>query len=274
MTLWICATCAVEYPEADTAPERCPICEDERQFVPRSGQTWASLEGLSDRGYRLEVEELESRLFGITAQPSVGINQTALLVQTDAGNLLWDPTGFVDEAGAARVRELGGAAAIVASHPHMYGAQVSWSRALGGVPVLVSAADSSWVQRQDAVIRTWSREFEILPGVTLRSVGGHFPGSAVAYWSEGADGHGVCLAGDTLFPNPDGTSVSFMRSYPNLIPLSAAVVDRVAGSMVDHPFDRVYGNFGNTIGADARGIIRRSAERYIGWVRGEFDHLT
>lgn len=274
MSLWICAACAVEQPESDDAPERCLICQDERQFVPKSGQAWASLEVLREQNYRLDIEEIEPQLFGITANPGVGINQTALLVRTDAGNLLWDPTGYVDEAAASRVRELGGAAVIVASHPHMYGAQVSWSRALGGVPVLVSAADSSWVQRQDAVIQVWSGELEILPGVSLRAVGGHFPGSAVAYWTKGAGGRGVCLAGDTLFPNPNGTSVSFMRSFPNLIPLSAAVVDRVASTIIDRPFDRVYGNFANVIEADARAVIRRSADRYMGWVRGDFDHLT
>lgn len=274
MPHWGCAACAVEYPPADAPPVACPICQDERQFVPRSGQRWFSLEGLHESGTRLVVDELEPGLFGITPTPDVGINQTGTLVCTNAGNLLWDPPGFVDDEGAARVRELGGAVAIVASHPHMYGAQVSWSEALGGVPVLVAAADRHWVQREHDCIRSFAGDLEVLPGITIRAVGGHFPGSLVAYWSAGADGRGVLLAGDTIYPVPSGQWVTFMRSFPNLIPMSAAVVDRVAESITAHPFDRVYGNFGNTIETDARAVVRRSADRYMAWVRGDFDALT
>jgi hypothetical protein len=39
-------------------------------------------------------------------------------------------------------------------------------------------------------------------------------------------------------------------------------------------FDRLYDNFGKTVDTDARAAVRRSADRYIGWVRGDFDHLT
>ena len=31
----LCKTCGTSY---DAQPERCPICEDERQYVPASGQ--------------------------------------------------------------------------------------------------------------------------------------------------------------------------------------------------------------------------------------------
>ena len=51
--------------------------------------------------------------------------------------------------------------------------------------------------------------------------------------------------------NPDGTA-SFMRSYPNRIPLSAAVVQRLANATDALTFDRLYNNFGAIIDADAR----------------------
>jgi hypothetical protein len=271
MSFWICATCAVEHAER---VEVCAICADERQWVPAEGQRWTTLEELAAEGRRVEVAELEPDLFGITATPKAGIGQTAKLVRTPSGNLLWDPIGFVDAEGVARVRELGGAAAIVASHPHMFGVQVEWSRALGGVPVLVAEADRGWVARPDPVIETWSGTVEVLPGITLTQPGGHFPGSAVAHWSAGADGRGVLLSGDTVFANPDRTSVAFLRSYPNHIPLSAAVVERVTRALEEFAFDRLYGNFAIRIDADARAVVRRSADRHIGWVRGDFDHLT
>ena len=90
----------------------------------------------------------------------------------------------------------------------------------------------------------------------------------------GADGKGVLLAGDAIFPNPNGTSVSFMRSYPNLLPLSAAVVERVANTALALRFDRLYNNFGRVAPEDARAIVRASADRYIAWVRGDHDELT
>jgi Metallo-beta-lactamase superfamily len=270
MEFWICATCAVEH--ADRVGV-CAICADERQWVPADGQRWTTLPELAAAGTRVDVTELEPDLFGITATQKVGIGQTAKLVRTPSGNLLWDPIGFLDDDGVARIRALGDVAAIVASHPHMYGVQVEWSRALGGVPVLVSEADEKWVARPDPVIRTWSGRIEVVPGVTLTQPGGHFPGSAVAHWA-GADGRGVLLSGDTVFANPDRRTVAFMRSYPNHLPLSAAVTERVARALEEFDFDRLYGNFATRIDADARAVVRRSADRHIGWVRGDFDHLT
>ena len=110
--------------------------------------------------------------------------------------------------------------------------------------------------------------------MTLSQPGGHFPGSAVAHWQAGAEGRGVLLTGDTIFANPDRTSVSFMRSYPNRLPLSGAVVKRVADHVDRFEYDRLYGNFDNAIDADAKAIVHRSAERHAAWVNGDFDHLT
>ena len=271
MSFWICATCAVEHAEQ---AEVCAICADERQWVPADGQRWTTLNEMTDAGYRTEFGELEPDLWAISSRPDAGIGQQSKLVRTDAGSLLFDPIGFLDEPAVRGILDIGPVVAIVASHPHMYGVQVEWSRALGGVPVLVAEKDSEWVARPDAAIQTWSGELEILPGVTLTQPGGHFPGSAVVHWAAGADGNGVLLSSDTIFANPDRVSVSFMRSFPNRLPLSGAVVDRIATHVERFEFGRLYGNFDNVIPADAREIVRRSANRHIGWVRGDFDHLT
>ena len=39
-------------------------------------------------------------------------------------------------------------------------------------------------------------------------------------------------------------------------------------------FDRLYDNFGRTISAGAAAAVSRSAARYTGWIRGDFDQLT
>lgn len=273
MTGWICRTCAVEQPESTEPPDACAICSDERQYVRPGGQRWTTLEELRAAGHRGRLSEVEPGLLGITVEPQVGIGQRSLLVATPAGNLLWDPVGYVDDELEAEVRAVGGLAAIAASHPHMYGAQVAWSHRFDGVPVWVAAADRSWVQRDDPVIRSFDDEVEVLPGVRLVRIGGHFPGSAVARLT-GADGRGVLLTGDTVAGTPDEHWVSFLRSFPNKIPLSAAVVETVAERVVALDFDRLYDNVGGRVGADAASWVRRSAERYVGWVRGDFDHLT
>lgn len=269
--MWICATCAVEHSRTD---DGCAICADERQWLPPAGQQWTTLEELASSGHEVRVRELEPDLFGLTVEPEVGIGQQAHLVHTPAGALLWDPTGYVDDSAVRRVRELGDVVAIATSHPHMFGVQVEWSRRLGGVPVLVAAADLQWVARPDPVVRTWSGTAEVLPGVTLVQLGGHFPGSAVAHWTAGAGGRGVLLAGDTIPTNPDRTSVTFMRSFPNRIPLSAGVVEQISRAVEVLPFDRLYDNFGGTLAAGARATVRRSADRYTGWVSGAFDAST
>jgi hypothetical protein len=84
----------------------------------------------------------------------------------------------------------------------------------------------------------------------------------------------VLLSADTIQANPDRETVTFMRSYPNRIPLSAAVVERITRDVEPLAFDRLYDNFGKPIDADARAAIRTSADRYAGWLRGDFDGDT
>lgn len=271
MDFWICATCGVEHARDGDV---CSICADERQWVPPSGQRWTTLAELAGSGRRIAVTELEPHLYGITSEPKVGIGQQSKLLCTPAGCVLWDPIGYLDDAAVLSVRQRGKVVAVAASHPHMFGVQVEWSRALGGAPVWVAVPDWGWVARPDPVIRPWSGTVDLLPGVTLVQVGGHFPGSAVLHWAGGAGGKGVLLGSDTIFANPDRGSVSFMRSFPNRIPLSPAVVERLVEHIGRFDYDRLYGNFADVIECDAQGVVRRSADRHIDWVRGTFDDQT
>jgi hypothetical protein len=270
-SVWICATCGVEHAEPVGT---CPICADERQWVPADGQRWTTLAELTAAGHRVRVNELEPDLLGLTVEPKVGIGQQSHLVTTPAGSLLWDLADYIDDAAVARIRERGPVLAIASSHPHMFGVQVQWSRALGGVPVLVCEPQLEWVQRPDPAIQSWRERVELAPGLTLLEVGGHFAGSSVVHWEAGADGRGVLLTSDTIHANPDRATVTFLRSYPNRIPLSRAVVERITSVVEPLGFDRLYDNFGRMIDGDAAGAVRRSADRYVGWVTGAHDDLT
>src|SRR6202012_3004994 len=115
------------------------------------------------------------------------------LVTTPQGSLLWDPVGFVDDAAAERVRAEGEVLAIASRHPHMFGAQVEGSRALGGAPILVSEPQLDWVARPDDAIKAWRGRHELAPGLALVELGGHFAGSSVVHWAAGGDGGGVLL---------------------------------------------------------------------------------
>ena len=79
---------------------------------------------------------------------------------------------------------------------------------------------------------------------------------------------------DTIHANPDRATVTFLRSYPNRIPLSPAVAQRITRAVTQLPFDRLYDNFGRAIEADAAAAVSRSADRYSAWAQGDFDQLT
>ena len=84
----------------------------------------------------------------------------------------------------------------------------------------------------------------------------------------------MLLTGDTVLVTPDQHWVAFQRSYPNHLPLSAAVVQTVAARVHALDVDRLYDNFGGRVAADGAACVARSAERHVRWVRGDFDHLT
>jgi len=235
------------------------VCADERQYCAPSGQRWLTLGDLR-AAHRTELRELEPGLYGIGATPGFAIGQRALLVRTAAGNLLWDCISLIDEAVIGAVRALGGLTAIAISHPHFYSSMVEWSREFGRIPVYLHAADRGWVMRPDPAIVFWDGESRpVLPGLTLVRCGGHFPGSCVLHWDRGA-----LLSGDTIAVVADRKHVSFMYSYPNLVPLSAAAVRAVVGAVRPYDYNRIYGGWwGRVIPADARAAVERSAERYL-----------
>jgi hypothetical protein len=69
---------------------------------------------------------------------------------------------------------------------------------------------------------------------------------------------------------PDRDWVSFMYSYPNLIPLPAREVERIRSVLETLTFDRIYGAWWHTIvDPDARAKALRSADRYVDALAGK-----
>jgi hypothetical protein len=263
VTAWICVTCGVGYPDTPDPPDACPICLDERQYVGHAGQRWLAPGALSDR-HRADVRELEPGLTGLGMNPSFAIGQRALLVQTPRGGLLWDCIPLLDDELETAVRARGGLAAIAISHPHYYATMVSWADRFE-VDVHLHAADRAWAVRPSRRLRFWDGEqHEVAPGVTLLRLGGHFAGATVAHWAAGAAGRGALLSGDVVQVVADRAWVSFMRSYPNLIPLPATRVREIARRLAAWRFERIYGAWWDRV-VDEQGAVavQRSAQRYI-----------
>jgi len=66
----------------------------------------------------------------------------------------------------------------------------------------------------------------------------------------------------------DRRYVSFMYSFPNLIPLSPAIVADIADKLRPYPYERIYGAWpGRVVLIDGPGSVERSVERYLRNVR-------
>ena len=261
---WTCRTCGGQYPPAPEPPGGCRVCLDYRQYVPPSGQAWVRREELVAAGQGYDLRELEPGLTGLRCEPQLGIGPVGYLVPSAAGNLLWDCPSHVDDAIAAEVGRRGGIAAISASHPHFYGAMADWSRVFDA-PIRLPAADREWVLTPSSSIEAWEGSAELLPGLTAHQCGGHFPGSSVLHWPAGAGGRGALFTGDTIMVAADRRWVSFLRSYPNHLPLPAAEVRRILATVEPLAFDRIYGNPGweKVIGSGAKAAVERSGARYL-----------
>jgi glyoxylase-like metal-dependent hydrolase (beta-lactamase superfamily II) len=271
MDNYLCVTCGTQYPAGEKPPEACLICKDERQYVNPEGQQWTTLAALAGH-HTNTVTTIAPGLSTISTTPRVGIGERAYLLQTAHGNVLWDCIAYLDDASVRALQSRGGVSAIAISHPHFYTTMVSWSRALGNIPIHLHAANREWIMRPDEVVQFWEGEtLELLPGVTLLRCGGHFPGSTVLHWQDvrtDSEGAGALFTGDTISIAADPRWATFMYSYPNSIPLDERTVRHIADVVEPLPFSTLYDGWGVAEG-DAKDVVRRSAERYISHLRGK-----
>ena len=268
MPCFICTACGTQYPPSAEPPAQCRICEEERQYVPPRGQSWTTLEALQV-GQLNAFREYEPGIIGIGTQPGFAIGQRALLVRSAGGNVLWDCISLLDAATVTLIKSLGGIQAMAISHPHFYTTMVEWARAFDA-PVYVHAADSEWISRPDPAIKPWDGDtLKLWDGVTLIRCGGHFPGGSVLHWAGGAGGRGVICSGDILTVTTDRKWLSFMRSYPNFIPLSALTVQAIGAALAPYSFDVIYGHyFDRVIPRNAKAVLEKSVARYVAAVNG------
>jgi hypothetical protein len=211
-------------------------------------------------GHRNRVEEVEPGLLGVGTEPDFAIGQRALCV----GPLMWDCISLVDDDTADRLTAVRRIEVIAVSHPHYYASMADWAERLGA-RILLHEGDREHIMRPSPRLDLWGGEsLALADGLELIRLGGHFDGGTVCLWRDGAEGRGALLAGDVITVVPDRRWVSFMWSYPNLIPLPASEIRRIRTRVQDLSFDRLYGAWWDrVVDHDARARVLHSADRYI-----------
>ncbi|MEW5289828.1 MULTISPECIES: MBL fold metallo-hydrolase [Erwinia] len=260
----LCKTCGTSFETTDTPPEHCNICEDERQYVPATGQEWVTYDALCAT-HTNKWKQHNDSLFSISTVPDFAIGQRAFILRTPQGNILWDCIATLDDATKMLITSLGGLKAIAISHPHYYSTMQDWAEEFNA-PIYLHASDRQWVMRDSRWITFWQGDtLQLTRDVRVIRVGGHFDGGCVLHW---ARDDGAVLSGDIIQVTPGARGVSFMWSYPNLLPLPATTVSDITRRLSSVKFKKLYGAFeGDDVTENADDIVRRSGEKYISCLR-------
>ena len=257
----ICTACGTQYQQTSPANAECPICTDDRQYVPETGQGWTNLEELQNN-YGIIVKALKENLYELKMAPSFAIGQRALLVLAPQGNILWDCISLLNEPTLDFIKNKGGLQAVAISHPHYYTTMNEWSKAFD-CPIYIHKNDEQWVFNKGEHVSLWSgNEKELWDGMKLINVGGHFHGSSILQVPF-LSNEGAILCGDTFYISPSKKHAAVMYSYPNRIPLPVSEIQRIKKQMLAIQFDTLYGFYDyQNIYFNAKQIIEHSLERY------------
>lgn len=257
----ICTACGTAYPSGFPMPQQCPICSDDRQYIPESGQEWTGLSTL-ETNFTILFTKINDRLYDLRMSPSFAIGQRAFLILSESGNILWDCIPLINEEAIAFIRSKGGLKAIAFSHPHYYSTMNEWARVFN-CPIHIHRNDRQWIQDGCQAIHLWDGvEYPLWDGVKIINIGGHFAGSSILRIPSFSP-NGVLLTGDSLYVSRSKRHIAIMYSYPNQISLPKKEMVRIREVMRGVNFDTVYGAFDwQNLKGNARDIFDRSMERY------------
>lgn len=257
----ICTACGTQFPKNLAGIELCPVCTDDRQAVPEAGQSWTTLESLSEH-HSVIIKKLSEQLYELKMAPSFAIGQRALLVLTPQGNILWDCIALLNEPTIEFIKSKGTLKAIAFSHPHYYTTMNEWAE-IFNCPIYIHQKDEEWILNKGKHVSLWSEvEKELWDGIRLINIGGHFPGSSILHIPF-LSTKGTILCGDTFYISPSKKHASVMYSYPNRIPLPLKEVQRIKMQMLNIQFDTIHGFYDyQNIYFNAKQIIEQSLDKY------------
>ncbi len=258
----ICTACGTQYSSAEGIPGLCPICNDDRQFIPENGQNWIALNELADN-YGVIAKKVNDTLYELRMTPSFAIGQRALLVLAPGGNILWDCIALLNEPTIAFIKSKGGLKAIAFSHPHYYATMNYWAGIFNCL-VYIHQNDEQWVYNKGSHVNLWAGTEKVLwDGIKIINTGGHFPGSCILHVPF-LSPKGAVLCGDTFAIAPSKRHISAMYSYPNRVPLPLHEMQRLKKQMEPIPFDTMYGYAaGQNIHLNAKELFESSLAKYI-----------
>lgn len=257
----ICTSCGTQFAKKSNTQELCPICEDDRQYIPETGQTWTNLDDLLNN-FEVDINKLNDSLYQLKMTPSFAIGQRALLVLAPGGNILWDCIPLLNEPTIDFIKSKGGLKAIAFSHPHYYSTMNEWADVFN-CPIYIHEKDKEWIMNSGDHVSLWpGAEKEMWDGMKIINVGGHFPGSSILHIPF-LSPDGVVLCGDTFYVSPCKRHIAIMYSYPNKIPLPLREIQRIEKQMLLLEFDTLHGFFDfQNIYSDAKLVLKNSLEKY------------
>jgi glyoxylase-like metal-dependent hydrolase (beta-lactamase superfamily II) len=256
----MCSTCATEFPAGRPLPYLCPVCNDDRQYIPLAGQQWTSMEALS-KTHTVKISPLTPELYALQVTPAFAIDQRALLLLSPDGNILWDCIPLINEPVIEFIRSKGGLKAIAISHPHYYSVMQRWAEVFD-CPIYIHELERPWVYNGAAVEYWCGEEKKLWAGIKLIRTGGHFPGSSILR-VPALSPNGTLLCGDSLYLSRNKRHISIMYSYPNHIPLPPHELKAVTDKVAALEFDTLYGAFPwQQLSGNARRIFLDSVKRY------------
>jgi hypothetical protein len=256
----MCTECGTQYPE-DYTDNLCLICEDERQSVPPSGQSWTTHEKLLEN-HSVKIKKINENLYEFVMNPRFSIGQRALFVLSESGNILWDCIPLLDIGIIEFIKAKGGLRAVAFSHPHYYSNMKMWAEAFN-CKIYIHEKDKEWIVNGGSFIELWNgSNIQLWDKLSLHNIGGHFEGSSVIEipWMSK---NGTLLIGDTMYLSPSMKHFATMRSYPNRIPLPLSEIKRIEKRFEEINFDTIYGFYSyQNVEKNAREIVKQSFDRY------------
>ena len=163
-----CTTCGTQFIDTKHTSGNCPVCSNDRQYLPAKGQAWTKMEELRSN-YTNLFTRISDNLYEIITLPKFAIGQKAFLILSPNGNILWDCISLLNEATVEFIKSKGGLKAIVISHPHYYSSINDWAETFN-CPIYIHQNDEEFIYTKGSRISLWKgAEIELWDGIKIKN---------------------------------------------------------------------------------------------------------